>query len=199
MKKIILLAIVALPFIAVAQDEEEDGGFRKENLFAGGGLGLGFGSGYFQVGVNPMLGYSVTPWMDAGIVVNYNYTSFNEWSGFAGKVRQTSVGGGVFTRLYAFRQFFAQAQYEVNSTKLKYLPGNGEPNSSSTVSDPSLLLGIGYAGGRYPGSGQAFGFILLMVDVLGRSDSPYIDSYGSAFPIVRGGIQIPLFQGRRRF
>lgn len=200
MKKIVFSLLLLLPLFLLAQDEEsESRGFRKENLFTGGGLGLGFGSNYFQAGVNPMLGYSINSWLDAGIVVNYNYSSFRDWNGFIGKVRQTSFGGGAFTRIYPFRPVFIQAQYEINSTRLKYLPSDGGESARASVSAPSLLLGVGYAGARLPGSGQAFGYLSLMIDVLGRTNSPYVDSYGSAFPVLRGGIQIPLFQGRGRF
>lgn len=197
MKSIIVASLLLLSLTTVAQDEEK-GGFKKENLFTGGGMGLGFGSNYFQIGVNPVFGYSVTPWLDAGIVVNYNYTSFTNGYYTAEKARQSSVGGGLFTRMYMFQQFFAQAQYEQNSIRTKFIYNNSGDNYSATVSAPSLLLGIGYAGGRFPGSGRAFGYISLMYDVLERVNSPYTNSDGSGFPIIRGGIQIPLFQGGRR-
>ena len=45
----------------------ENKGFKKENVFLGGALSLGFGSGSFAVGANPEIGYSVAQWLDAGV------------------------------------------------------------------------------------------------------------------------------------
>ena len=56
-------------------DEGSGTGFRKENLFIGGSLGLGFASDQFSVGVNPEVGYSLNRWLDAGVVVNFTYNS----------------------------------------------------------------------------------------------------------------------------
>src|SRR5579863_8323726 len=56
-------------------DEGDGTGFRKQNLFIGGSLGLGFAADQFSVGVNPEVGYSLNRWLDAGIVVNFNYNS----------------------------------------------------------------------------------------------------------------------------
>src|SRR5882757_613530 len=50
-------------------------GFSKENLFLGGSLALGFGSYNFNVGASPEIGYSLNSWLDAGVVVNFNYNS----------------------------------------------------------------------------------------------------------------------------
>src|ERR1700754_3572515 len=56
-------------------DEGSGTGFRKENLFVGGGLGLGISSYDFNVGINPEVGYSLTSWLDAGVVGNFSYES----------------------------------------------------------------------------------------------------------------------------
>src|ERR1700753_3851125 len=57
-------------------DEDNGGnGFKKQNLFVGGRLNLGY-SGYdFNVGGAPEIGYSLNRWVDAGVLVNINYTS----------------------------------------------------------------------------------------------------------------------------
>jgi hypothetical protein len=195
MKKGLLLLAFFGYLSSHAQDEEEKG-FRKENLFTGGSISLGFSSNSFQIGGNPMFGYSITDWLDAGLVVNYNYASFRDWQVFDDKLRQSTYGAGVFTRLYPVRFLFLQGQVEHNFTKQKYFPpGSGSSTSSASIDATSLLVGAGYSTNRFPGSGQPFFYMSLLFDVLGDDFSPYIDSRGRAIPIVRAGLQVPLFQG----
>ena len=47
-------------------DEGTGTGFRKQNLFVGGSLGLGFADNVFSIGVNPEVGYSLNRWLDVG-------------------------------------------------------------------------------------------------------------------------------------
>jgi hypothetical protein len=71
-----LLVLTTVYFVSGAQeDSTENRGFKKEKLFTGGSVSLSFGTGSFLVGVNPVLGYSLTDWADAGIAVNYTYAS----------------------------------------------------------------------------------------------------------------------------
>ncbi|MES1214299.1 MAG: hypothetical protein ABUT20_02185, partial [Bacteroidota bacterium] len=77
-----ILLLTVTTSLVVAQDKEEEEskrGFKKENLFTGGGVSLGFGTAYgttsFGIGASPIFGYSITKWLDAGVSVNYNYQS----------------------------------------------------------------------------------------------------------------------------
>ena len=118
MKKIgIILFCLCFTAASVwAQDEEEreekEGGFKKENLFTGGSISLAFYNNTFLVGGSPVFGYSLTKWVDLGVVANYNYTSYRDVSyyGSDDKLRQSVYGGGSFIRLYPVRFLFAQAQ-----------------------------------------------------------------------------------------
>ncbi len=83
MKQAILaLALWALSTTTFAQKENEDdelkGKFRRDNIFLGGSLGLAIGgwNGGFNIGANPEVGYSLTNWLDAGVVGNFNYFSY---------------------------------------------------------------------------------------------------------------------------
>lgn len=198
MKKIGFILLAFLSTTAFAQNFEEKG-FKKENLFTGGSISLGFSNNSFQIGANPVFGYSLTPWMDAGIVVNYNYASFRDWNYYDDKLKQSTYGGGVFTRLFPARFLFIHGQFEQNFTRLKYEPAGGGASSSASVDGPSLLLGAGYTTNRYPGSGQPFFYMSLLFDVLQDPSSPYINSGGSMLPILRAGVQVPLFQGKGKF
>ncbi|MBK8844881.1 MAG: hypothetical protein IPO33_19635 [Saprospiraceae bacterium] len=51
-------------------------GLKKENLFTGGGAIVSVGSYTTLLGASPVLGYSITKWLDAGVVFNVNYASY---------------------------------------------------------------------------------------------------------------------------
>lgn len=206
MKKIALVFLF-LSFVAtslVAQDkeeEEEKKGFKKENLFTGGSvsLGLGFGGAgnTFILGASPVFGYSITNWLDAGVVVNYTYSSYNYDASFANyKDKISNYGGGVFTKIYPIKFLFLQAQAERNLSRLKRTYNNGGGSITGKYSANSLLLGAGYAGGRDPFFKTAFFHIAILFDVLGDPNSPYTRSDGTVVPNIIAGVQIPLFQGR---
>ncbi|MGZ5192142.1 MAG: hypothetical protein ACXWCZ_14125 [Flavisolibacter sp.] len=200
MKRFYLLCAFCLSMVAVsAQDEEgeEEKGFKKENLFTGGSISFSFGTGYFLVGGSPVFGYSLTKWLDAGIVANYFYSEQKDYLVFDDKLKQSVYGGGGFIRLFPVRFLFAQGQLEHNWSKVKYLPQNGGVSDENSVSGTSFLVGPGYTTGRDPDSKSPFGYFAVLWDVLKNRYSPYLNSYGRATPIIRAGINIPLFQRNR--
>jgi hypothetical protein len=201
-RAILFLLILLSTHIVFAQDkeEEEKKGFKKEKLFTGGSIALSFFNNSFLIGVSPVFGYSITRWADIGLVGNYNYTSYRDYYTFNDRLRQSIYGGGVFTRLFPVRFLFAQAQVERNWIKLKYIPpsGSGAISESSNGSANSILVGGGYTTGRDPEGGNVYGYLAILFDVSKNINSPYTDSYGRSIPIIRAGINIPLFQGQRR-
>lgn len=178
-------------------DEGNGTGFRKENLFIGSSLGIGFAADQFSVGVNPEVGYSLNRWLDAGIVVNFNYNSVSpDPSGVYNpdlSEKEFIYGGGLFARAYVLPFLFLTAQPEVNWTHdtQKY-EANGGATYVYNVNAPSLLLGIGY-GHRMIGEGTFY--FALMFDVLGNVNSPYNDIYGHPLPVLRAGFD--LFPNKR--
>jgi hypothetical protein len=203
MEKITLLVLALVLMIATtatAQDlDDQRGGFKKENLFTGGSISMGFTGYSFQIGANPMFGYSVAPWIDAGVVGNINYASFRDVYivNVNDKVRETTYGAGAFTRIYPLRFLFAQAQFEHNFISEKFIPGNGATVQKNKVEANSLLVGAGYTTDRYPGSGRPFFYLSVLFDVLDGEFSPYTRPGGGILPIFRAGVQVPLFQNSR--
>jgi hypothetical protein len=190
---LLLLSMMVAGAATFAQEEiEEPRGFRKENLFTGGSISLGFGGNSFQAGANPMFGYSIANWVDAGVVVNFNYASFREVYSRNDKLRETTYGGGAFTRLYPVRFLFAQAQFEHNFINARYIRGSGLPDEKNKVEANSLLVGAGYTTDRFPGSGRPFFYLSLLFDVLDQENSPYTRVGGGIMPIFRAGVQVPL-------
>ena len=177
--------------------DESDGGDFKGNFFTGGSISLSFFDGSFLAGGNPVLGYSLTKWADVGIVGNYTYASYRDYQVYNDKLRQTVYGGGVFTRLFPVKFLFAQAQLEHNWIKWKYIavPGSGYNDEVQNFSANSLLVGGGYTTGRNPNSKSMYGYLAILFDVANDINSPYKNG-SRTVPIIRAGINVPLFQGR---
>ncbi len=111
MKKIIL-ALLFSPLLStalLAQDEEEKGGgFNKENLFTGGSVTLSFFNGQTVLGANPIFGYKLTNWLDAGVAFNVQYATARDNYAFDDRIKQTILGPGVFARIYPVSMIFLQ-------------------------------------------------------------------------------------------
>lgn len=200
MKKwlIATMLIISAAAVQAQYEESEKKGFQKDNLFTGGSISLSFFSGTFIIGGNPMLGYRLANWVDAGIVVNYQYTGIRDYLVFGDKLKQNLYGGGVFTRLYPVRFLFAQAQFEHNFISQKYVPASnsGVGLEKHKTSANSFLIGGGYTSGRAPDGKSPFFYVSLLFDVSGNSNSPYTDAKGRTVPVIRAGFNIPLFQGK---
>jgi len=196
-KNVLFLWLLLVAFVAQSQDSTEQKGFKKDHLFTGGSVSLSFGDGSFLAGVNPVLGYNLTKWLDAGIAINYTYASYRDYQVFNDKLRQSIYGGGVFTRVFPVRFLFVQGQVEHNFIRLKYLPppGGGISEIQSQQAN-SFLVGAGYTTGRFPGGGP-YGYFAILFDVGDSPYSPYKDGANRSIPIIRAGINVPLFQGKR--
>jgi len=211
MKKagLIIFSICVTSVSVWAQDEGEEGekGFKKENLFTGGSITLSFFNGQTIIGANPVFGYKLAKWVDAGLALNFLYNQSRDYYEFDDRVKQTVIGPGVFTRLYPIKFLFVQAQFEHNFNTVKYIPRPGSiyyTEDKVKVDANSLLVGGGFAQGRQPGSNSFFYFSVL-VDVLKNVNSPYVNvDYDpvtsgqrvTMVPIIRAGVNIGLFEGK---
>ncbi|MBS1664296.1 MAG: hypothetical protein JST68_24840 [Bacteroidetes bacterium] len=169
-------------------DEVAPTGFSKENLFVGGGLGLGIGSYSFNVGAFPEVGYSVASWLDVGIVGNFNYTSQKDLYYSNLRTKTFSYGGGVFGRAYVLPFLFLTAQPEINWISQKLKDNNsGQILDRYNANAGSVLVGLGY-GQRVVG--QSNFYIALMFDVAQNKNSPYNDVNGHPLPVIRAGFDV---------
>jgi hypothetical protein len=172
-------------------DEGSGTGFRKENLFVGGGLGLGFGGHEFNVGINPEIGYSLNRFFDVGVVGNFNYNSVSPDDQYIyndnERVHQFTYGGGLFARVWVLPFLFLTAQPEYNwlSEKDTYLDDNSSYKFNANA--PSVLLGAGY-GRRLVG--QSTFYIAIMFDAVNNKNSPYNNINGNPLPVIRAGFDI---------
>ncbi len=211
MKQLLLSVLfVSSAFVAFSQEEdekpkrlskeEEPGHFKRENVFVGGGVGLGFSSSSFgsnfNLGITPELGYSFTQWLDMGVSLNLNYYSYNyaDFGGGTTKQRSFNYGGGVFLRAYPLQEFFVQVQPEYNFISTKLTSTSNNAVLRLTQKAPSFLVGIGY-GRRIVGQSGFYTTILL--DLGQNPSSPYrqisLDAFGNptgttyAIPVIRAG------------
>jgi hypothetical protein len=179
------------------KDPDEEKTSFKEKLFTGGSISLAFYNNTFLIGGSPVFGVSLTNWIDGGVVVNYNYTAYRDVNMLDDKLHQNEFGGGAFLKLYPVRFLFAQAQIEHNWINQKYIPPQGGgPIEKVKFGANSFLIGGGYTTGRQGRGGGMFYYLSVLFDIMGDINSPYTDAYGRTIPIIRGGIQIPLFQGK---
>lgn len=209
MKKIFFsVALVVVSAVLFAQGkEDEDKGFKKENLFTGGSVTLSFFNGSTIIGANPIFGYKLADFVDAGIVTNFISTSQRDYLEFDDKVKQTVYGGGIFTRLYPVNFLFLQGQFEHNFINLKYTPASSSYLPYKETKDVnSFLVGGGYCQGRQPGS-NTFYYVAILFDVIKNENSPYVNvavdpstnrTSVRAAPLIRAGFNIGLFEGRNR-
>ena len=197
-KKISLVVLLALFSVNLwAQDEDEKkGGFKKENLFTGGTVNLSFGNQVTALGISPFFGYSINKYVDVAASVGLNYISQRDNYIQDDKLRQTIYGPGAFVRVFPVKFLFAQAQYEFNLIKYKYIPpSNSGPTEKYNMDAHSMLVGGGFASGR-GADNKSFYYISILWDVAKAANSPYKDNLNRAIPVIRAGYNIALFQGR---
>lgn len=170
-------------------------GFKKENLFIGGGLNIGFASNTFGVGGTPEIGYSVAQWLDAGLGFNINYSSQGADPFYNGnvRIRNFSYGGGPFVRIYPAQFIFLQAQYEKNWGTQSERPV-GYTEQKYKYNSNSFIAGIGYSQRVV---GQSNFYTMIGLDLLNDYYSPY-RLYGSKLPVIRAGVNFYLPPSRRK-
>lgn len=164
-------------------------GYDPDKLILGGGLNAGFGGGYINVGVAPIVGYRITNQFSAGIGLGYQYNRTPEFVDPVDPMKVSYIHANIiypsiWTRYFVFKNIFADAVFEHDFISLK-APGynvfTGELETQKYHDDVScVLLGIGL---RQPLGGRVSFFGEIMYDVLQQANSPY---YGQ--PVFRLGI-----------
>ena len=204
MKNILVLLFVFACFSPLfAQQSNDDktnnygelkGGFKQENIFIGGSVNLGLGGGQLTLGASPEIGYSFNQWLDAGLGLNFIYTSIAAntiYNPTSTKVRQFNYGGGPFVRVYPVNFLFLQGQFEENWTRIKQK--DDIYSQKETFSASSFIAGIGYTQ-RMVGRGSYY--LMVGIDLLNNPYSPYVyeNNVGQLIkePIIRGGFNFYL-------
>jgi hypothetical protein len=167
---------------------------EEKPILFGGGLLLGGGNNSFQLGLNPELLKSYNKYIDAGIIANIYYSSFNLSFGSNEKIKNYQLGAGVFTRIWPIEQFFIQIQPEYNRTWTSANNYSNGVRASTSFGATSILGGIGY--GKHNADGMSY--FSVMIDLLNADQSPYKIGQASAQPIIRAGAGFPIFRKKKK-
>jgi len=142
--------------------------------WAGGGLGLAFGSNTTFISIEPIIGYSVTERVDVGSGIIFRYRDDDR---AYDAPSTTDYGASLFVRYSPVPRFFVQGEYEYLSYELF---------NSAGVSDRewfgSLLAGGGFS--QPMGANSAF-FVSMLYNFSYDEDelSPYTDPW-----VLRAGV-----------
>ncbi|MGB3008587.1 MAG: hypothetical protein WBC06_18875, partial [Chitinophagaceae bacterium] len=154
---LLFISVTHTLLFAQQEEENEKGGWNKNNLFIGTGINLGFSNG-FIIGLNPEIGYSINKVIDAGIATNLTYvTQRSQYSNSS--VRYLATGGGPFVRIWPISQIFIGGQFEYNRISISQKI-NGTVTDKESASSSSILAGVGY-GRRVIGQSQFYTSIMI--------------------------------------
>ncbi len=190
-KCVLIIAIVmgiSLSGFAQMDNREVEGpvGFDRSRVFIGSSLNLGISNRFFNVGVNPTIGYSLNNWVDVGVAMNFNYASQNASVFNSYKYKNFNYGGGAFLRVWPVSFLHLQIQPEYNwISSSRTDPVSGQ-TTRLQLQAPSMLAGIGYGSREI---GRQLSYFTIMIDLNQAVNSPYRDGIaGDPQPIFRGGL-----------
>ena len=166
----------------------------KKPVFVGGGLVLGGGAHSFQMGLNPEIIKSFTPYLDGGLAMNIYYELYNPSDFSDIRSRNFRLGIGAFTRIWPIESFFIQVQPEYNYAWIKQKDTKSGQAGSTNFGAESLLAGVGY-GKR---SANGISYFSVMIDLLNNSQSQYNSGYNRKEPVFRAGIGFPIRIGPKK-
>jgi len=143
--------------------QKQEPSFKTDKLFFGGSLGFSFGS-VTSIRINPLIGYSLTPKLSAGLSGLYEYNSYDT---YYGRQNYSNYGGSVFSRYHFIPQLYAHAEFSYINYEF-----SGLNNATYRQSVPFIFLGGGYSNRI---GGNSFVYAQILFDVLQDSNSPYLE------------------------
>jgi len=195
LKNIILATLVLFSITAQGQTTITTNKILdKKPVFVGGGLVLGGGAHSFQMGLNPEIIKSFTPYLDGGLAMNIYYELYNASEFSDIRSRNFRLGIGAFTRIWPIESFFIQVQPEYNYAWIKEKDVIKVVSRTTNFGAESILAGVGY--GKRNASGISY--FSVMIDLLNNPQSQYNSGYNRKEPVFRAGIGFPLRFGPKK-
>lgn len=134
---------------------------NQNKLYFGGYVNASIGS-YSAVGIEPLVGYKLTPKFSVGGKLSYEYINDKRYSS---EYTASNYGFSLFTRLRVTQRLYAHTEYSAMNYKLYEVNGNAERKWV-----PFLFLGGGFS---QPVSKNTWLTAEVLFDVLQNENSPY--------------------------
>ncbi len=153
-------------------------GYDPDKLIIGGGLSAGFGDGFVNAGISPIVGYRFTDRISAGVGLGYQFYQEPEYVDpnnpyHALYAYENIVYPSIWGRYFFYRNLFTDVTVEYDFINVKQ-PGYDNYGNFGTqklnVTNTCLLLGIGL---KIPLGGRLSAYGELIYDVLQGQYSPY--------------------------
>lgn len=180
MKKIILSIIITFSSLSVAVQldstvtakdsvvqKSENPHSQESKWYYGGEVGFGFSSDYFSIGIEPIVGYKITPKFSIGGKIGYTYWSD---SSVDPTFSSSNYGGSIFSRYRIIPQLYAHAEFAYWSFENAYISPLQNGYYTERVWVPFLLLGGGFSQMISP---NVWAYAEVLFDVLNDTNSPY--------------------------
>jgi hypothetical protein len=136
--------------------------------YYGGELGFGFSSNYFSIGIEPIVGYKITPQFSVGGKIGYTYISDSRYDPLP-TLNTSNYGGSVFSRYRIIPQLYAHAEFAYWSYE-NAIDITNQGYETERVWVPFLLLGGGFSQMISP---NVWAYAEVLFDVLNDTNSPY--------------------------
>ncbi len=165
--------------------KKEHTGYDPDKLIVGGGMTVGFSTGYTSLGISPIVGYRLTKNFSTGVGLGYLYSKQPSFRFANASEYLNLVYPNMWARYFVYRKMIfinTTFEYDFISAKVPTLDNTGALRQAKvSLTNQCLLLGVGLMqplGGRVGFYGE------LYYDVLQGQNSPY----PSGAPGMRFGI-----------
>lgn len=138
LKHVLLVLILVISNNLIAQQQPTSSKYGSDfwdKVQIGGGLGLGFGSGYTDISISPSAIYNFNDYVALGAGVQYSYVSLkNNYS-------SNLYGGSIIALFNPIREIQLSAELEELRVNTTY---NGIDGRTDNFWNTGLFLGAGY-------------------------------------------------------
>lgn len=111
------------------------------HLRLGGGIGLGFSTGFISVGIAPQVSYIFKRIVEPGVAFRYEYSKDRIP---IEEITWNSCGSSIFVRVYPIPQFFILVEGEIINTGWKQAGfSSGRRTYGNLLLGGGLLMGVG--------------------------------------------------------
>ena len=141
---------------------------KESRWYYGGEVGFGFSSNYFSIGIEPIVGYKITPKFSVGGKIGYTYISDSRYDPLP-TLNTSNYGGSIFSRYRIIPQLYAHAEFAYWSFE-EAIDITDDGYDTDRVWVPFLLLGGGFSQMISP---NVWAYAEVLFDVLNDTNSPY--------------------------